>query len=242
MFDSKTAEYQKETHFPGPFLPYVARIREQRSRLVAEVFKVDTYLSIRGNRPPYLQAEELDVNLPSTLAAWCSYPLPVFYCRQSEEPSDRKDRTIFELCSIPQLAAPSVLLVEDVLLGLCGLWPHIWRFTRTGPYRRPSESGRDSIALADLLGGWKGHLEKLSVLVAGQDSVTPFIKAYRGLEDDNSSQGRLAAAGRANSLLHEVLALLEVLRSALWAIISPPDPGETQPLDQQVSSERYEFQ
>lgn len=244
MFDSKTAEYQKETHFPGPFLPYVTRIREQRSRLVAGVFKVDTYLSIRGNRPPHLQAEEFDVNLPSTLGAWCSFPLSIFYCRQDEEPSDRKDRKIFELCSIPQLAAPSVLLIEDVLLGLCGLWPHIWRFTRTGPYRRPSESGKDSLALADLLGRWKGHLEKLSALVAGQnsDQITPFIKAYRGLEDENASHGRLAAAGRANSLLHEALALLEALRSALWAILNPPEPGETQPPDRQVSGQRYEFQ
>jgi hypothetical protein len=223
MFSSAILAKQRETHFPGSYLPYIFTVKEKRSLLVAGIYKADTYLSLRQKRPPLLCPEELDVTLPATLGATDAHPIPTFLARQTEEPSDRKERTILEVCC--GFAKPSTLLCEDVTLRLCGLWPRIWRFAQTAPRLAPDESGKELFGLADRLSECQTQLDRMMALINAPNTSMPefeearmFMKSYRGLEDENSQLGTEAATRRAQAVLDEARGLLKDLRSALWAV------------------------
>ncbi|KAK8061672.1 C6 and C2H2 transcription factor [Apiospora phragmitis] len=70
FFDSAVAEAQTKIYHPGTFLPFVLSTIEQRSRLIAYLFKADALLSLLDDQPLMLHAEELDTRLPQTFALW----------------------------------------------------------------------------------------------------------------------------------------------------------------------------
>src|SRR6187399_3020812 len=90
------------------------------TRLVTTLYKLDVYFAILKGQPPLLHAVETQVALPSRFSFWNTSALIVFYQRQSEEPRDRKEHTVYDLLSSPTFHLNSGFLCEDVELGLCG--------------------------------------------------------------------------------------------------------------------------
>ncbi|KAK7755167.1 hypothetical protein SLS62_002982 [Diatrype stigma] len=138
-------------------------------------------------------------------------------------------------------ATPSVFLVEDIHLGLCGMFQDVWRYTesrRTGvPSSPPSNQGSDydghdaMETLSARLDAWKAELDRTSALCRHQsvqrdDSVEFPLQAYRGFEDQELGQAqgrsgpgsgwRSMALNRVKALVQEATTLYHLLSLQLY--------------------------
>lgn len=188
---------------------------------MASLYKIDAYLAIAREQVPILYREELDVALTSTYALWNSWGLDVLYKRLPNEPSDRAGFKFSVVLNNPQSPARSLLLIEDVQLGLCGLLPAIWNHTQI--CRRKTEVAPSATnSLASLLWrieGWKAELDRISGHCEqqyAQDKLDelPFI-AYFGEETKDPAAWKLAAITHVRGLVSDASMLYHLLAISL---------------------------
>ncbi|KAK8000698.1 hypothetical protein PG990_013298 [Apiospora arundinis] len=230
VFDSTVAEAQTKIYQPGTFLPFVLTISEQRSRLIAYLFKVDALLSLLDGQPPMLHAEELDTRLPQTFALWNAYGLDVFFKRHKEEPGHRASHTLSDIVSGPFRFTTSNMVVEDVEFGLWTLVREIWRHRQRQRMERErasdtniSDNDNTQSTLLHRLRGWKYQLINLQRLCSSDattgeeaESALRLIRAYRGDDDERpNEEWQVLARNRANGRVREALNLHDVLVSCL---------------------------
>lgn len=168
-------------------------------RLIVALFKIDIYLCIARGQAPSMHRDEIDITMPSTFSLWNAYDLDVFFKRLPKEPTDRAGHKLSEVASNPNSAAQSLLLIEDVQLALCGLFPGIWNHAQA--MRRASESGRlNSHSLTTLswqLETWNADLERISHqcsqnYLANDTTSFPFA-AYLAKYNEDPARERFAA-------------------------------------------------
>lgn len=125
-FNRDNLEDERLTHFPGDFAPYKLSIIERWKRTVSVLFKADTYISLLSFQAPQLQANELQVAIPSTWTLWNAHGMDVWFKRHAKEPDRSLLTYTFGLQHI-QSISPEGVLVEDAHIGLCSLYNDIWQ-------------------------------------------------------------------------------------------------------------------
>ncbi|KAF4976006.1 hypothetical protein FZEAL_7262 [Fusarium zealandicum] len=199
FFVCESAAYEQRVHFPGTFIPWLQTIRERWKRLIVALYKIDVYLSIVHGQPPALHREEIDTTMSSTYCLWNAYGLNIFFRRLSQEPTDRVGFKLSEVISDPNSPAKPLVLLEDVQLAFCGLFPAIWNDTQI--VRRSTEVGRPTMnsltSLAWQLETWKADLERIAHQCsqgfhAGDTEGFPFA-AYIGKWDEDPPRARSTA-------------------------------------------------
>lgn len=181
-------------------------------------------MAMLRNQAPHLQREELDVELLSTFAMWNAHGLNVFDRRLPEEPTDRARYSMSEAIGNPQPPMASSWLVEDIQLGLCGMFSSIWRHAqlrRSGT--APDAASQES--LSHQLGAWKRHLDRISGLCNTQNchaqtTASHTLKAYLGDEDQSVSGWEASALARITSLVLDATMLYHLLGIHLHADVS----------------------
>jgi hypothetical protein len=230
FFSSEAFAYQEKTHFPGTYVPFLCMNREQWKRIALNLFKADTCYSILLNRSPLLQADELDVDLPSTFAMWNAHPLPVLYERLGEEPDERKKHKLYELRRGYQGPLPPALLIDDIIIGLCATWPDIWRAIVARNRGKYGVRGMETeySAIEATLDSWKTQLDLMGSLVDRQNESsledTYLYKAHRGIQGQPPHADREAVVRRIESSLKEALTLYHGLSLRLIADTTAVDP------------------
>lgn len=121
-FCAEAVERERNTHYPGDFVPWVFASVERWKRLAVCTFQVDTYLSMLCNQAPLLRREELDLGLASTFGMWNAFGLHVFFPRHRSEPWRRGALKMSCLDMTDPQLLPSGILVEDVHACLLGAW------------------------------------------------------------------------------------------------------------------------
>lgn len=171
-------------------------MRERFKRFLLLTYQFDAFFALVHKTPPILHYQEIGVNLPSTFALWNTYGLDVFAKRHLEEPAGRSD---LQMCEIANrrgsFTSSSQVLVEDILLGLCGKLQAIWALSETFPSKTkesPNSSALQGTQLIEALNLWKHELDRISDLNS-QESITSnaaaaryLLLAYRA-EDDSIS-------------------------------------------------------
>ena len=186
-------------------------------RIAICVYRAETLLSLLENRPPQLQMEELDINLPSTFALWNCDGLDIFEQRYEEEPCLRFVHNMHQLVKSPPLNVPPVPLMEDIYQGLCGLWPRVWRYARMRRQNpKNDEPNAEAAWIAEQLDFWKIRLRRFAERCdVAKDTDGPsavFLRAaYRGLEKQPPSGASDSATRRLEGLLAETVALYHLL-------------------------------
>lgn len=159
------------------------------SSLVAYALKIDVYLGLFSNQPPFLDPDELEHRALCTFAFWNTWGLDRYYAREPDEPRDRENCNMAEMARNPHTLIPSGTLIEDAMIGLCGVYPALWRSAQV---RRP---GRQALqvepghvkSVSRHLETWKMRLENTSSLwadpVSNATAIQRLLLAYRGREN-----------------------------------------------------------
>ncbi|CAM1503243.1 Fc.00g080190.m01.CDS01 [Cosmosporella sp. VM-42] len=223
FFSSEGMAYQELTHFPGTFGPFVMAIREKWKRLVANTYKLDTFLAILRRQPPILHTAEIDVELTFRFCLWNTKTIDVLQRRYSEEPLDRQTYKMSQFLAPDAVLAPADLLVEDIELGLCGTLLQAWEICQVRHTARfdPLADNTGFNKLLTRLGTWKARLDTISTLLgqriagAGGTGLDSLVQAYLGKESQDDPEREQAALGRITSLLTDAALLHCFLLSTL---------------------------
>ncbi|KAK8123094.1 transcription factor Zn- C2H2 / Cys6 [Apiospora sp. TS-2023a] len=240
VFDSTTAEAQRKKYHPGSFYPFVYSIIEQRSRLIAYLFKADALLSLLDEQPPMLHAEELDTRLPQTFALWNAYGLDVFFKRYGDEPGHRSSHKLSDIVKGPFVFTTASIVAEDVEFGLWAMAREIWqhrqrqRMARGGTSDMIAANGIDNTqsALLHKLRGGRYQIIGLQRLCSTGDAATVeeqanalrLFRAYRGNDDAKpSAEWQQLARHRASNRVREAMNLHDALESCLHSCSTDPN-------------------
>jgi len=149
---------------------------------------------------------------------WNTYGLDIFGRRQPEEPPGRSGFQISEMTNCPGSFTSSQLLVEDVLLGLCGLLQSIWVLSQSLPSKTRGylDNTFQSVPLIETLDAWKYELDKINKLTDTRhitsDAARYLLLAYRG-EDDSVA----ASMKRTTTLVQDGIVLYYYLKMYHYA-------------------------
>ncbi|KAF2724018.1 hypothetical protein K431DRAFT_263120 [Polychaeton citri CBS 116435] len=189
-FDPEMLANHLHTHFSGTYAPYTFSMREKFKRMLASTYQFDVYFALAHEKPALLHHQEVGVDLTTTFALWNAHGLDIFAKRLLEEPTERSGFRISEMTNCPGSFTSSRLLVEDVLLGLCGVLQAIWVHNKSLlPETKEYHSNALQRALIiETLDAWKHELCKISTLADPKnitsDDARYLLLAYRG-EDDS---------------------------------------------------------
>ena len=217
-FNAELLADHLRTHFSGTYAPYTLSMRENFRRLLALTYQFDVYFALSHEKPPILHRQEVGADLPTSFALWNAYGLEIFAKRQLEEPPGRSGFQISEMTNCPGSFTSSQLLVEDVLLGLCGLLQAIWVLTLSLPSKKRGYLGDpvQRVLLTETLDAWKYELDKISKLADTRnitsDAARYLLVAYRG-EDDSVA----ASLERITTLIQDGIVLYYYLKMYHYA-------------------------
>lgn len=176
-------------------------------------FKIDTYYSLLlTDQCPYLQVEELDINLPASFASWNARGLDEFYIRVQREHPARLNTRLVDFIECPEILLPRAWLVEDVTMGLCGTLWAIWRHNalrrKSGAITEPQVAVEEQLQkrlayLKEQLDRLTASNPSLSADSSGAGNEVSFFDPYLGPEKQLSS----ATVPRFKSLSHEATML-----------------------------------
>ncbi|OJJ42562.1 hypothetical protein ASPZODRAFT_20332 [Penicilliopsis zonata CBS 506.65] len=182
-FNAEQLVTHLQTHFSGTYAPYTLSMREKFRRLLALTYQFDAYFALAYGQPPILHRQEVRVHLPTTFALWNAHGLDIFAQRLPEEPAGRSGFLISEMTQAPSSFAASQLLVEDIILGLCGIVQSIWIFRHEEHHHTLQKA-----LLIDTLEIWKSELGRINDLAKTETITSDVAKylllAYRG-EDES---------------------------------------------------------
>ena len=238
MFDCRTLHYQAGIIYPGTSLPHVSSIHDRPKRfaiglssfhkysffanwyvlirIIAYLFKLGAYISLRCGQPPNIYNEELDIPLPQTFAQWNADGLGVFFERVPKEPPGRTDHKLSPLAAGTTQSMPAVLLIEDVQTGLCGSMQKVWRHNALCRSEAmgllPVDDMSNSVIAQ--LDAWKTKLDNIYLTCVSQadlgSSELP-LRAYFGYEDKSDPEMRSSVISRVKALFQEAAMLYHLL-------------------------------
>jgi hypothetical protein len=192
--------------------------------LVACLFKADAYFAALLAEPPSLNYGDLDVQLTATYSIWNAHGLHIFSRRIPEEPLDRIKWKMSALCSHPQSVSPSLLLIEDIHLGLCAMIPRVQQYReacRNSSVENITLNPDTRTALLGELVLWKNHLDAISFVIDPENSTNtsqnPIVKAYYGDEESDSPMLLSSVLARVRSIMLETTMLYHLLSLGLCA-------------------------
>lgn len=214
LFSSTALDTHQQRHCPGTYPPYVSQARDKYKKLAALVFKLDVYLALTSGQPPILHRQELDVELASTFGLWNAFGIHVWSKRMSDEPAGRTAFTIAEMTQSPDSIKASLLLIEDIELGLCGLLQTVWVLAESfaSKSRGYFNTAFQKVLVIDKLDSWKAELDRTSELINAGNITNGAAKylllAYRG-EDDSAAASleRITTSVRDSMILYYFLKL-----------------------------------
>ncbi|KAL2214532.1 hypothetical protein CC79DRAFT_1392378 [Sarocladium strictum] len=119
----------QQVHIPGQFPPWVFKNNEQFHRIAAVMFKIDTCLSLAGNRAPRMRREELHVFLPVPFTLWNAFGLGHHFARLPQQPRAPEQYTISQFLRFSHIDIP--VFYEDVQLILCDAIQCTWQLAQT---------------------------------------------------------------------------------------------------------------
>lgn len=212
-FNTQLLNSHLKAHFSGTFTSYTFSMRERFNRLIGLTYQFDVYFALAYEKPPILHRQEVGADIPSTFAVWNAHPISVFDKRRLEEPPERCRFRISEMTDCPGSLPASQLLVEDVLLGLCGLLQNVWVLMQPLPLKEREHPGDrvQGVLLTKTLDAWKYELDKIRKLAETRNITTDagrrLLMAYRG---ENTSM--LASLERISTLVQDGMVLYYYLK------------------------------
>ena len=217
-FNAKLLADHLKTHFSGTYAPYTFSIRERFKRLLALTYQFDVYFALCHAKPPMLHRQEVGADLTCSFALWNAYGLDIFAKRQLDEPPGRSGFLISEMPNCPGSFKSSQLLVEDVQLGLCGLFQAIWVLLQPWPPKKMGylDNPVQRVLLTETLDAWKYELEKIRKIADTRnitsDAARYLLMAYRG--EGNSMAASLE---RITTLIQDGMVLYYYLKMYHYA-------------------------
>ncbi|EHK26387.1 uncharacterized protein TRIVIDRAFT_218551 [Trichoderma virens Gv29-8] len=231
--DKRDVEIQ-ESDFPGTYVLWVEMVQDEWKRLIANLFKAETHLSIFCQQRPRLLDDELDATLPSTFALRNCYRLDIFLQRYQRE-RDTQHRNHIKLPWMirnPHMFLSGSLLIEDINLGLCGLLFDV--ISQSQHFRIFSDIFQDPSAgttrdrVLQRLSLWATHIQTAAdqftaaadascITDNGIDTTDPFLEPFLGEEEETypESNWRMLVSFRAKTLIHETTVLYHLLHILL---------------------------
>ncbi|KAE9364431.1 hypothetical protein N431DRAFT_388527 [Stipitochalara longipes BDJ] len=214
---------------PGFFIPLKLVKVNQRVRLAAYLYKIDTCLSLIRNQPAVLMPEELHYDLQNTYSLWNSDGLPLWESRQAGEPIFRCEKSLYSM--INESATDSVyfsnypILIEDIQLYICAIQPSIWKVSDHGEYSSDCEISKilQKDTLRRRLELLKNRLDLISNQTLnnaefGQEPYLPY-RHYFGYEDQSQPGWQNIVTARVKDLLLDTLMLYNLFSLYLYVEI-----------------------
>lgn len=227
-----------QSEYPGDYGPWIGMFMDEwkrfvifsllqyrisyRCRLICNLFKVETQLSLLYRQRPRLLNKELSTPLPSTFSLRNCYDFGTFTHREKRESSGR-DVKLSMMMRYPDWFLPDPLLVEDIHLGLCGLAFDLFE----QPQPHSVSSARDNASaissranIMRRLAIWAEHIKAISQKLSS-DASHPgdhdLVIAYLQREDETSalSYDRSAVKDRIQDIFQETTTLYDKLQTLL---------------------------
>lgn len=193
VFNGRLLGDHLKRHFSGVYAPYTLSMREKFTRLIALTYQFDAYFALVHEKPPILHRQEIGADLTITFALWNAHGLDIFAKRLLDEPQGRSGFKISAMTNCSSSFTSSQLLVEDVLLGLCGILQAIWVSKQSLPSTTKGYNGNSfqTVPLIEALHDWKHELDKINAFADTQkitsDDAKYLLLAYRGKSDTVAS-------------------------------------------------------
>lgn len=223
-FNTQLLNRHLETHFSSTYAPYTFSIREKFNRLLGLTYQFDVYFALAHEQPPMLHRQEVGADIPASFALWNAHGLDIFAKRQLEEPPGRAGFQISEMTICPGSFAASPHLVEDVQLGLCGLFQGIWFLAQPIQSNKKKYPGEhvQGVLLIKTLDAWKYELDRIRKLAETRkitgDAGRYLLMAYRA-----EGTSVLASLERISTLIQDGMVLYYYLKMYHYAGIHASD-------------------
>ncbi|UNI18265.1 hypothetical protein JDV02_004543 [Purpureocillium takamizusanense] len=219
-FCSEAQDRERNTHFPGPFVPWVFTTMERWKRFAFTTLQIDVFLSLFCNQPPLLRREELDLGLTSTFAMWNSYGLHIFFPRHENEPWARDAYKMSSLDVGSRQQSPQGVLIEDVQLCLLGTWSDIWLLQKQRRNRSEAVAAKLTV-ISRQLGVYKRQLDAIEDAVDRPELHVQYaeflFRAYSGKGLPSEPKWRERVLGRIRATLSRARMLHRLLGMHLYA-------------------------
>ncbi|PMD37524.1 hypothetical protein L207DRAFT_77233 [Hyaloscypha variabilis F] len=214
---------------PGFFLPLKLVRVNQRMRLAAYLYKIDTCLGLVRNQPAVLMLEELHYGLQNTYSLWNCDGLLLWEDRQATEPIFRTDKSLYNMIS--ESVSESIIfreypiLIEDIQFYICSIQPSIWKVSDHGEYSSDCEISivlqKDTLRRRlELL---KDRLNLMATqnvdnVEFGQEPYLPY-RHYFGYENPSEPGWQNTVTARVKDLLFDTSILYNLFSLYLYADI-----------------------
>ncbi|KAI8721508.1 Fungal-trans domain-containing protein [Fusarium sp. LHS14.1] len=221
FFTQSKAQNILQSEYPGDYGPWIGMFTDEWKRLICNLFKVETQISLLYRQHPRLLNKELSTPLPSTFSLRNCYDFGTFTHREKREGSGRNIKLSL-MMRYPDWFLPDPLLVEDIHVGLCGL-----AFDLFDLQAHSVSSERDNAAaisnranIVRRLGIWAGHIEVISQKLSSEASSPgghDLVAAYLQREDETNvlPYDRSAVKHRIQDILQDATALYHRLQTLL---------------------------
>lgn len=186
-------------------------------------FQIDVYYGIIFGQSPFLQPEELELSLPTAFCVWNAFGIPIYFSRNAEEPTDRRQCTMADMVFGTRPLRSPIFLVEDVCLSLCGTFPGLWR---TGQIRRRNEISavalQESELLAQRLEAFRMQLCSIENLIREPSDenleLNKYLRFYRSeINDERDPSWREDSLARLSFLFFNTTMLCHLISLQLYA-------------------------
>ncbi|KNB20735.1 hypothetical protein FOXG_17662 [Fusarium oxysporum f. sp. lycopersici 4287] len=211
-----------QNEFPGSYSPWVGMFTDEWKRLVCNLFKVETRISLNYRQRPRLHYNELKTSLTSPFSVRNCYDMDVFVRRQRCENAGR-DIDLSSMIKHPNQFLPNPLLIEDIHLGLCGLTVEVLEREHTrGISNISANAATDSVrdSVLERLATWLVHIEditqKLSSDVSNPTEDSLSVN-YLAREDEIQalSSARVVVRQRIQDILSDTMTVCHRLQILL---------------------------
>ncbi|RMJ07745.1 hypothetical protein BHE90_010292 [Fusarium euwallaceae] len=221
FFIQSQAQSILQGEFPGDYGPWVGMFVDEWKRLICNVFKVETQISLLYRQRSRLLYKELGTPLPSTFSLRNCYDFGTFTHREKREGSGRNLK-LSMMMRYPDWFHPDPLLIEDIYLGLCGLAFDLFELEPDSVSNSRDDAATISSRanIARRLAIWAGHVEVISQKLSSSTSNPgdhDLVTAYLQKEDETSvlSYERSIVKDRIQCIFQETTALYHQLQTLL---------------------------
>lgn len=222
------------------------------------ILKVDVGISLFLDQAPLLHPEEIELSIPCTYALSNAHGIDNWFKRFPQEPVDREALPMSEVTCSTLVSLPSGLLVQDIQLGLFGLFGEIYKWAQLRRYQNaeihPDYCRNDELQAQ--LDTWRIQLDSICGLwndpVINASAIEYQMYAHIGKEDPNEEGWETAVSARMTrvffnvSMLHSMLRLFLYtdLRSVFMFTTGTLDMGQlmttaSPPVDMQIRLQQW---
>lgn len=213
------------------FLPMRLAKMGQRQRLVANLFKVDTYLSLIRCQPNVVMPEELYFTLPGTYSMWNARELRIWEERHLFEPTFRNEKSMSDMITDSTSESQNStteypMLIEDIQLCISAIQSSMWKLFH--PAGTPKDCEIDVVLQKDTLRRRLDMLtsklnrmtsQNLGSFEFGDEPHLP-LRYYYGYEDHSVPGWKEIVSARVKSLHFDAIMLSLLFSLHLHADVS----------------------